>query len=910
MSRVVKSSLCVSLLVALCFILAVPLSAQVMIVRENSNQSVSPALRELPVVGVSASFQVPKEAEPARRIPLPDGLKPVDEPDPVRQTAVMQPTADQPQLLAPTLLNQFEGLGTGTQGFSVLGAPPDTNGAPGLTQYVQWVNTSVAVFDKTTGAILAGPILGNSLFTNLGGDCAAKNSGDPIVLYDKLANRWVLSQFAINTTAGAFHQCVAVSTSSDATGTYNIYSFDYSTFDDYPKMGTWPDAYYTTFNMFSGNFFVGGDVCAYDRNAMLNGQAATQICFQQGNSVGGLLPSDVDGTTAPPAGSPNYVLMFGSNNLQLFKFHVDFTTPVNSTFTGPIVIPVAAFSPLCGGGTCVPQPGTNTQLDSLADRLMYRLAYRNFGDHESLVVNHSVALNGGGGGIRWYELQNPNGNSPTLAQQSTFAPDLSYRWMGSIAMDRAGDMALGYTISTTLIHPSILFTGRSASDPASTMQTEATMFSGSGSQTTRSNGTALTRWGDYSAMQVDPSDDCTFWYTSEYLHADGVFNWNTRIGNFKFSGCGGLRFIPVTPCRIVDTRNPTGPFGGPFLGANTSRSFAIPSSACNIPANAQAYALNYTVVPKVKLAFLTTYPCGQSVPLVSTLNSDGRIKAGAAITPAGTSGAVCVFATDDTELVMDISGYFVSSTTANSLAFFPVTPCRVVDTRNATSALGGPSMVGNAARTFPVLSSPCNLPAGAAAYAMNFTTVPKVGHLDFLTTWPAGQSQPLVSTLNSQTGTVTANAAIVPAGTNGDINVFVTDNSDLVIDVNGYFAPPAQGGLSFFNLAPCRVLDTRVPSGSPPFVGALQVNVSGSGCSAPASAQAYVLNATVVPPGPLDFLTMWNGVGQQPLVSTLNASDAAITSNMAITPAHSGSVGAFVPQQSHLVLDITGYFAP
>ena len=907
MSRVVKSSL--SLLIALCFSLAVPLSAQVMIVRENSNQSVSPALRELPVVGVSAGFKAPKEAEPARRIPLPDGLKPADEPDPVRQTAVMQPTASQPQLLAPTLLNQFEGLGTGIQGFSILGAPPDTNGAPGLTQYVQWVNTSIAVFDKTTGAILAGPILGNSLFTNLGGDCAAKNSGDPIVLYDKLANRWVLSQFAINSTAGAFHQCVAVSTSSDATGTYNIYSFDYSTFDDYPKMGTWPDAYYTTFNMFNGNFFVGGDVCAYDRNAMLNGQAATQICFQQGNSVGGLLPSDVDGTTPPPPGSPNYVLMFGANNLQLFKFHVDFTTPVNSTFTGPTVIPVAGFSPLCGGGTCVPQPGTTTQLDSLADRLMYRLAYRNFGDHESLVVNHSVALNGGGGGIRWYEIQSPNG-TPTLAQQSTFAPDLSFRWMGSIAMDKAGDMALGYTISTSVIHPSIWFTGRSAADPASTMQAEATMFDGSGSQTIRSNGSPLTRWGDYSAMQVDPSDDCTFWYTSEYLHADGVFNWNTRIGNFKFSGCGGLRFIPVTPCRIVDTRNATGPFGGPFLGANTSRSFAIPSSACNIPANAQAYALNYTVVPKVKLAFLTTYPCGQSVPLVSTLNSDGRIKAGAAITPAGTNGAVCVFATDDTELVMDISGYFVSSTTANSLAFYPITPCRVVDTRNAVSALGGPSMVGNASRTFPVLSSPCNLPGSAAAYAMNFTTVPKVGHLDFLTTWPAGQSQPLVSTLNSQTGAVTANAAIVPAGTNGDINVFVTDNSDLVIDVNGYFAPPAQGGLSFVNLAPCRVLDTRAPSGSPPFVGTRQVNVSGSGCNAPASAQAYVLNATVVPPGPLDFLTMWNGVGQQPLVSTLNASDAAITSNMAITPASSGSVGAFVPQQSHLVLDITGYFAP
>lgn len=822
----------------------------------------------------------------------------------------MQPTADQPQPLAPTVLNSFEGLGTGIPGFSIAGAPPDTNGAPGLTQYVQWVNTSLAVFDKTTGAIIAGPILGNSLFTNLGGDCAAKNSGDPIVLYDKLANRWVLSQFAINQTAGAFHQCVAVSTSSDATGTYNIYSFDYSTFDDYPKMGTWPDAYYTTFNMFNGNFFVGGDVCAYDRNAMLNGQPATQICFQQGNSVGGLLPSDVDGIVPPPAGSPNYVLMFGSNNLELFKFHVDFTNPGNSTFTGPTIIPVAAFTPLCGGGVCVPQPGpTTTQLDSLADRLMYRLAYRNFGDHESLVVNHSVALNGGGGGIRWYEIQSPNG-TPTLAQQSTFAPDLSYRWMGSIAMDKAGDMALGYTISTTLIHPSIWFTGRNASDPASTMQTEDTMFKGSGSQTVTSRGTALSRWGDYSAMQVDPSDDCTFWYTSEYLPADGAFNWGTRIGNMKFSGCGALRFVPVTPCRVVDTRNANGPFGGPILAANTTRNFPVPSSACNIPSNAQAYALNYTVVPVTHIDFLTTFPCGESLPLVSTMNSDGRIKANAAITPAGANGSVCVFSTNDTHLVIDISGYFVPASTPNSMAFYPVTPCRVVDTRNSNGPLGGPSMVGNAARTFPVLSSACNLPAGTQAYSMNFTVVPKVGKMGFLTTWPAGQTQPLVSTLNSQFGPTTANAAIVPSGTNGDINVFVTDDTDLVIDVNGYFAPPGPGGLSFYTLEPCRILDTRNPSGSQPFVSSLPIKVLATGCGGPSSANSYVLNATVVPPGPMDFLTLWNGVGQQPLVSTLNASDAAITSNMAIVPTSNGSIGAFVPEKTHLVLDITGYFAP
>jgi hypothetical protein len=191
----------------------------------------------------------------------------------------------------------------------------------------------------------------------------------------------------------SYLQCIAVSTTSDATGTYNRYSFQYTDFDDYPKMSVWPDAYYETFNMFAGGTtFAGADACAYNRAAMMAGTTATQVCFQQSTAVGGLLPSDLDGTTAPPTGSPNYMMYFGTNNLNLFKFHVDFTTPTNSTFTGPTVINVAAFSPVCGGGTCIPQPGTSNTVDSLADRLMYRLAYRNFGNHESLVVNHSVSV--------------------------------------------------------------------------------------------------------------------------------------------------------------------------------------------------------------------------------------------------------------------------------------------------------------------------------------------------------------------------------------------------------------------------------------------------------------------------------------------------------------------------------------
>ncbi len=267
-----------------------------MTVRREVHRDLSPPLREMIKVTPRPS-RVKHEAEPVRRIPLPPGLSVLEE-DPIRQQTAAPFT--------PVVGTSFEGLGAGQYGFSVTGAPPDANGTVGATQYVQWVNTSFAIFNKTTGALTAGPTAGNALWAGFGGDCQTNNDGDPVVVYDKLAQRWVLSQFSVTTTP--YLQCVAVSTTSDATGTYNRYSFQYNNFDDYPKMGVWPDGYYETFNMFNGDTFVGADACAYNRTAMLNGQSATQICFQQGSSVGGLLPSDLDGTTVPPAGSPNYML--------------------------------------------------------------------------------------------------------------------------------------------------------------------------------------------------------------------------------------------------------------------------------------------------------------------------------------------------------------------------------------------------------------------------------------------------------------------------------------------------------------------------------------------------------------------------------------------------------------------------
>ena len=332
-----------------------------------------------------------------------------------------------------------------------------------------------------------------------------------------------------------------------------------------------------------------------------------------------------------------------------------------------------------------------------------------------------------------------------------------------------------------------------------------------------------------------------------------------------------LQFVPVTSCRVVDTRNPNGPFGGPELAGGTLRSFAIPAGGCNIPFSAAAYSLNVTVVPVTSLGYLTVWPSGQSQPLTSTFNSlDGRIKANAAIVAAGSGGGINVYVTNSTQLILDIDGYFVPAG-SSTLAFYPLTPCRVADTRNATSSLGGPYLPRGASRAFPILLSSCSIPSTAKAYSLNFTAVPH-GPLGYLTVWQTGETQPLTSTLNALTGAITANAAIVLAGSGGEISVYPSDDTDLVIDVNGYFAPPAASGLSLHAMAPCRVLDTRTSTGQ--FGGILAVNVAASGCGALVSAaQGFVLNATVVPAGGLGYLTVWPNGQTQPLASTLNALD-------------------------------------
>ena len=449
-------------------------------------------------------------------------------------------------------------------------APPDTNGEVGATQYVQIVNEGYQVFNKTTGASQLGPSGIATLWSGFGGVCQSNGNGDPVVLYDQIANRWVISQFA--GVSVPTDECIAVSQTSDATGAYYRYAFHLgSNFFDYPHLGVWPDAYYMSMNVFNsaGTAFLGPQPFAFDRAKMLNGQPATFVTtgVTGGSSEEVYLPADLDGSTLPPAGAPATFVEFpGGGSYRTFHFHVDFATPANSSFTLFASPAAAGFTTLCGATrSCVPESGTTSRLDGIGDRLMFRLAYRNFGDHESVVGNYTVS-SGSVAGIRWFELRNVTNGPVSKFQESTFQPDSTWRWMGSAAMDGDGNLAVGYSASSASIFPQIRYAGRLASDPANTLaQGEGTLFAGTGSQTGTSS-----RWGDYSDLTVDPVDDCTFWYTNEYYSTTTSFNWRTRIASFKFPGCGGSPTPTPTPTATptaTPTPTPT-PSGAPNAPSN------------------------------------------------------------------------------------------------------------------------------------------------------------------------------------------------------------------------------------------------------------------------------------------------------------------------------------------------------
>ncbi len=538
------------------------------VVGRDYKHDVSPPLRDIPPRPIGPGNRT-NEANDNRSIPL-YGHK--DLPDPIVQR-FMGPLA------MPTPILSFEGIDINGGCGGCL--PPDTNGEVGPNNYVQTVNSAVQVWDKT-GTSLMGPVAINTLWTGFGGSCETRNDGDPVVMYDQLADRWLISQF---TDATPFSECIAISTTPDPTGAYHRYAFALSpvNFEDYPKFGVWPDGYYMSANQFDNHTtWAGPRPYVFDRAKMLLGQAAT---FQTtanalGDTVAPILPADLDGSTLPPAGAPNYFLGFGSP-MPFYEFHVDWAVPANTTFTNPTNVTNTGFTELCPSNkSCVPQPGTTVGLDGLADRGMFRLAYRNFGTHQSLVGNFSVDVGAGQAGVRWYEIRNP-GAGATLFQEGTYAPDATSRWMGSVAMDRDGNLAVGYSASSGTLFPSLRYAGRLANDPVGQLtRGETTLFTGLGSQTNDAS-----RWGDYSNLTLDPIDDCTFWYTNEYNPATGDANWQTRIGSFRFPGCGGPQVTPTrgttTPTSTPGTTTPTSTPGTPTTVTPTVTAGASPT-ACAI----------------------------------------------------------------------------------------------------------------------------------------------------------------------------------------------------------------------------------------------------------------------------------------------------------------------------------------
>lgn len=556
-----------------------------------------PAAGQAPVNDSPPAAQPPVVAAAVQpyELPPPDNASPMDQPQsatpqaespqvlplgrPPRPPASPQDSA-LPQLLAPEQVAEqddlqlpvlnFAGLGVAQAG-SIL--PPDPNGAIGPDHYVQMVNAvgtgaRVGVFARDGSGLLYD--FGLNQLWPAGDPCRERPLGDPIVLYDQLADRWLLSQFT--RLPAPFHECIAISKTGRPADPNNFsapdgwyaYTFEVhpAFLNDYPKLAVWPDAYYMTANQFSNPFtateqFEGVGAWAFERAAMLNGQPARFVYFNVGALDLGyqsLLPATLQGRNPPPAGAPGYFAgvnqdWFGPGSddvLHLFEFRVNWSNPGSSLFAWVKDLVVAPFDWFISGFTfyTVAQPETITRLDDLADRLMMHLNYRNFLAYESLTVNHTIDIYNappstfGRAGIRWYEVRGGQVDT-TLAdarlyQQGTLGSPATTlnRWMGSLAMDKFGNLALGYSVSNENVFPGIRYTGRMASDPPGTLpQPELTIIDGSGSQL------VYGRWGDYSAMTVDPLDDCTFWYTNEYIQNSGSFTWQTRIAAFRYPGC-------------------------------------------------------------------------------------------------------------------------------------------------------------------------------------------------------------------------------------------------------------------------------------------------------------------------------------------------------------------------------------
>jgi hypothetical protein len=494
---------------------------------------------------------------------------------------------------AVPLLDSLDGLGsgfTGPQGTATFRNPSDNSLAVGPDHIVQIVNTRIAVYSKKgahydkTGTVLYGPAATNAIFTSFGGACEARDNGDAVVRYDQLAKRWLIVMPIFGRIApgefseqgkpappggldnpgpavappanppqppprtphqgpvkkeGTFAMCYAVSVGPDPLGAYYRYAFERTLFPDYPRPAIWPDGYYVPTS--TGDDVIQKHDCIADRSKMLLGQPATEQCIII-DGVNFLNNADIDGQKLPPAGAPNIMLAAGGTQLKkifeddgiyVWKVHVDWTTPTNTKAEGPAKIPVAPYHYLCNGQltNCVPQPDTDRRLDVQGDKIMQRVVYRRIGNRESIVAAHAVATQAGGGGVRWYEFRLDKKRDVELYQQGTYAPDAFYHWIPSIAMDRKGDIGVGYSFGGIPNYAGQRFAARREGDPKGMLSFHETVLaSGEAAQKN------TLRWEDYTTTAMDPSDDCTFWYVGDYLQT-GDENYRTKIGSFRVPGC-------------------------------------------------------------------------------------------------------------------------------------------------------------------------------------------------------------------------------------------------------------------------------------------------------------------------------------------------------------------------------------
>jgi hypothetical protein len=561
--------------------------------------------------------------------------------------ALLARSVDEP-MPAPGLT--FDGLSSNDNAaaYGFRAVPPDPTGDVGPNHYVQAVNLLVRVYDKS-GNAQTPPFKLSSVFAPLNTTCSRRDDGDPIVQYDQLADRWILSAFC--TAQPPFRQMIAVSKTSDPIGSYYVYEFVMPNFklNDYAKFGVWRDAYFMTNDQFLGSDFAGTGAFAFDREKMLAGdRTASYIYFDLASAslikLGGMLPADLDGLQTPPANAPGIFVSYtateygdGQDAIKLFDFRPNFQNPSLSTFTerSESPIAVAAFDPTSPPERAdIRQPAPGDLLDSQSDRLMYRVAYRNFGASESLVFNQTVRATPAGeiyqAGVRLYELKRTGQNSPFAVQNGvTIGDATASRWMASAAQDFQGNLAVGYSLSSSEKKPQIVYAGRAATDETNAVRTERVLHEGTGVQTAFGY-----RWGDYSTLVVDPIDDCTFWYTNEYYsresEQESQFGWKTRVGNFKFPTCQNA------PRGAIQGRVTNAATGQPIANAvvkigldyvrrtdeNGNYSFVLPPQSQTLSVNAPGFRAQFIEIPISDRANLTQNFVLQPISAMQNLGAE------------------------------------------------------------------------------------------------------------------------------------------------------------------------------------------------------------------------------------------------------------------------------------------------